>query len=76
MDSVITQIANDLIERIRALTIDINALESELEERTVSAVPQLRQVDGVAAISAAKSIGEDPGIDRFRTAAPSPVTME
>lgn len=39
-DTVVARIALDLIERIRALTIDINALEAELDERTTSVAPR------------------------------------
>lgn len=65
MDTVVARIARDLVERIRVLTIDINTLESELDERTALLAPHLRQVHGVAAVSAAKFIGEVAGIDRF-----------
>ena len=67
LDTVVARIAKDLVERIRALTIDINALETELDERTTSVAPHLRQVHGVAALSAAKFIGEVAGITRFRS---------
>jgi transposase len=82
LDTVVARIARDLVERIRALTIEMNALEAELDERTTSAAPHLRQVHGVAADSAAKFIGEVAGIARFRSrhacarhngAAPTPV---
>lgn len=33
LETVVARIATDLIERIRSLTIDINALEGELDER-------------------------------------------
>lgn len=67
LDTVVARIAKDLVERIRALTTDINALEVELDERTTSVAPHLRQVHGVAAVSAAKFIGEVAGIARFRS---------
>ena len=67
LDTVVAQIARDLVEWIRALTIDINVLEAELDERTKSVAPHLRQVHGVAAVSAAKFIGEVAGISRFRS---------
>jgi transposase len=67
LETVVARIATDLIERIRSLTIDINALDVELDERTTSIAPHLRQVHGVAAVSAAKFIGEVAGADRFRS---------
>jgi len=67
LDTVVARIARDLVERIRTLTIEINALEAELDGRTTSVAPQLRQVHGVAAVSAAKFIGEVAGIARFRS---------
>jgi transposase len=67
LDTVVARIAQDLVERIRALTIDINALEAELDERTTSVAPHPRQVHGVAAVSSAKFIGEVAGIARFRS---------
>ena len=66
-DSVIARIAADLVTRIHQLTIDINSLESELDDRTKDSAPNLRQIHGVAGVSAAKFIGEVAGIDRFRS---------
>lgn len=67
LDTVVARIARDLVNRIRALTIEINALERELDERTTTLAPHLRQVHNVAAVSAAKFIGEVAGIARFRS---------
>jgi transposase len=67
IDSVVGRISVSLVERIRALTVDINALESELDDRTATLVPTLREIYGVAAINAAKIIGEVAGITRFRS---------
>jgi transposase len=39
LDTVVARIAKDQVERIRALTIEINALEAELDERTTSVAP-------------------------------------
>lgn len=66
-DSVVGRIALNLVQRIRALTVDIRALESELDERTAALAPMLRSVHGVAAINAAKIIGEVAGVGRFRS---------
>lgn len=66
-DSVIATIATDLVERIRQLTVDINRLEAELDGRTKSSAPNLREIHGVAGVSAAKIIGEAASVDRFRS---------
>ncbi len=66
-DSVIARIALELIHRIRELTKRINALAGELDERTRACAPNLREIPGVAALSAAKFIGEVAGIGRFRS---------
>lgn len=66
-DSVIGQIAVDLLARIEGLTVDIKELEAELDRRTASAAPNLREVHGIAALGAAKIIGEVAGVDRFRS---------
>lgn len=65
--TVVAKIAAELVERIRTLTVDINALEAELDQRTTTIAPTLRQVHGVAAVSAAKFIGEVAGVGRFRS---------
>lgn len=66
-DSLIGRIASDLLARIEGLTLDINTLETELDHRTSSAAPNLREVHGIAGLSAAKIIGEVAGVDRFRS---------
>jgi len=65
--TMVARIATDLVDRIRALTIDINAVEAELDDRTAAIAPTLREVHGVAAVSAAKFIGVVAGIERFRS---------
>ena len=67
LDSVIGRIARDLIRRIRELTVEINALSKELDERTVERAPNLREIPGVVALSAAKLIAEVAGIGRFKS---------
>jgi transposase len=67
VSSVVGRIATDLVARIRELTVAINALESELDERTRTSAANLRDIHGVAGVSAAKLIGEVAGIERFRS---------
>ena len=64
---VIAQVALDLVRRVRELTRDIRRLEAEITERTRQIAPALLQVHGVAALSAAKIIGEVAGVGRFRS---------
>ncbi len=67
VDSVLGRVARDLIQRIRELTIEINALSKELDCRTADRAPNLREIPGVAALSAAKFIAEVAGIGRFKS---------
>lgn len=68
VESVVGAVALDLVARVRALTFDIRRLEAEIAERTTKVAPVLLQVHGVAALSAAKIIGEVAGVMRFRSA--------
>lgn len=67
LESVIGRLALDLVRRIRALTQDINELEAQLDQRTRTQAAHLRDIHGVAAVSAAKLVGEVAGIQRFRS---------
>ena len=64
---MIARITRDLIQRIRELTVEVNALARDLDERIKLSAPALREIPGVAALSAAKFIGEVAGIGRFRS---------
>jgi transposase len=67
LDTVIANIATDLVERIRQLTVDINQLRNDLDARTATTATNLRQVHGVGPLAAAKMIGEVAGIKRFKS---------
>ncbi|MEI2764911.1 MAG: IS110 family transposase [Dermatophilaceae bacterium] len=67
LNSIVARGALELVRRIRELTLTINDLEGELDQRTADGAPNLRAVHGVAGLSAAKIIGEVAGIDRFRS---------
>jgi len=67
VDTVVARVALDLVGRIRSLTIDINSLAAELEERTVTTAPNLRKIHGIGPLAAAKLVGEVAGIERFRS---------
>jgi transposase len=53
--------------RLGELTRDIRRLEAEIVERTRHVAPALMQIHGVAALSAAKLMGEVAGVGRFRS---------
>jgi transposase len=65
-DTALSRIARDLIRRIRELSIEINSLAAELDDRT-SESAHLRAIPDVAALSAAKFIAEVAGIGRFKS---------
>jgi transposase len=62
-------IAIELVERILADTVRINELERQIIALVTPLAPALLALPGVAALTAAKLIGEIAGIDRFRTSA-------
>lgn len=64
---VVAMVALDLVLRVRELTRDIRRLEAEIAERVREVAPALLEVHGVAALSAAKIIGEVAGVGRFRS---------
>jgi transposase len=67
LDTVVARVSLDLVARIRSLTVDIKALAAELEERTATTAPTLREVHGIGPLGAAKLIGEVAGVERFRS---------
>jgi len=63
------RISRDLVLRIRELTSAIDALEREIQVRTMGLAPALLGLAGCGPLSAAKLVGETGGIDRFRSRA-------
>jgi len=63
----VARIAADLTRRIRALTVDINALEREIADLVTDQAPTLLAVPGVGPLAAAKILGETADICRFRS---------
>ena len=61
------RIACELISRCRSLTRSITALDRELHTHTTTLAPQLLELPGCAALTAAKLLCEIGPIDRFRT---------
>jgi transposase len=62
-------IAVELLERVRQLTIRINELERQIAALVTQLAPSLLELDGCAALGAAKLIGETAGVSRFKTPA-------
>ena len=65
--TVQTRIARELLNRCRALTRSIRTLERELNAQTTTLAPQLLELPGCAALTAAKLLCEIGPIDRFRS---------
>jgi transposase len=61
------RIARRLVVQIRAQTREIRALERELAELVGAYRPELLELVGCGALTAAKLIGEAAGAERFRT---------
>ncbi len=68
-DSVVAEIALELVVRIREMTTLINHLEIEIEQRIRQLAPTLLVLDGCGALCAAKVVGETAGVSRFRSRA-------
>ncbi len=62
-------IAVELLESVRQLTERIKELEAQIRVLVSHLAPQLLELDGCAALSAAKLIGETADITRFKTLA-------
>ena len=69
MPGTVARIARELVERIRALTGSIDALEREIGRLVAPFAPSLLALPGCGPLTAAKLVGETAGIGRFRSAA-------
>jgi transposase len=65
--TVLVQIARELVGRCRSLTRTILALDRELQQRIEQTAPALLGLPGCGALSAAKLLGEIGPIERFQT---------
>jgi transposase len=65
--TVLVQIARELVGRCRNLTRTILALDRDLQQRTSETAPGLLALPGCGALSAAKLLGEIGPIERFDT---------
>jgi transposase len=66
---VAAEIAVELLERVRQLNTRINELERQIGALVSRLAPSLLELDGCAALGAAKLVGETAGISRFKTPA-------
>jgi transposase len=66
---VAAEIAVELLERVRELSLRINELEGQIRTLVTRLAPNLLQLEGCAALGAAKLIGETAGVSRFKTSA-------
>jgi transposase len=79
LDALARQLAGDrrtvarlallLVERLRALAAEINALEREIGALVARRAPNLLALLGCGPLTAAKLVGETAGIDRFHSRA-------
>jgi transposase len=67
IDGTIAQIARELLNRCRELTVRINQLERDLRELVRGLAPGLLAIPGCGVLSAATILGETAGAARFRS---------
>jgi transposase len=63
----VARLARELVERVRALSLDINELTKEISVLVTTLAPTLLGIPGCGVLTAAKIVGETAGIDRFRS---------
>jgi transposase len=69
VEGTVARIARELVARIRNLTLRVNELEKEIAKIVKILAPSLLALQGCAALSAAKVVGETAGVDRFKSRA-------
>lgn len=69
LDGTVARIARELVARLRDLTVRVNELEREITVIVRRVAPTLLLLQGCAALSAAKIVGETAGVRRFRSKA-------
>lgn len=68
-DGVVAEIALELVDRIRRVTVRVNALERRVVALVQPLAPGLLALVGCGALTAAKVVGETAGVVRFRSKA-------
>ncbi|MDE3065725.1 MAG: IS110 family transposase [Acidobacteriota bacterium] len=64
-EGTVAEIAAELIDRIRSLTVRINDLERRLNALVKDRAPHLLDLQGCGTLTAAKIVGETAGVGRF-----------
>jgi transposase len=67
VDGTVARLARGLVERCRQLSIEIAAVDKELQVLVRPLAPALLEVCGCATITAAKLVGETADVRRFRS---------
>ena len=62
---LVARLARSLVQHLRALTVQIDQMHTEIEARVHQLVPTLLAIVGVGPLTAAKIVGETAGVDRF-----------
>jgi transposase len=66
---LVAELARERLERVRDLTVRINALEALIAKRVKAVAPTLLALEGCGVLSAAKIVGETAHAGRFRSRA-------
>jgi transposase len=66
-NGTVARLARSLLQRCHALTIEVKALETEIEERVATLAPSLIEIPGCGPLTAAKILGETADVRRFRS---------
>jgi transposase len=67
--AMVARLARELVADIRALSVRVNALEREITALVAATAPQLTEMLGCGALTAAKIVGETANPARFRSEA-------
>lgn len=68
-DTVVAEIARELVANIRASTVRVNELERRIAKLVAPLVPTLLGLVGCGTLTAGKVVGESAGMSRFRSRA-------
>lgn len=63
----VARLAREIVERVRALTLDINELTKQISVLVTALAPTLLGIPGCGVLTAAKIVGETAGVDRFKS---------
>jgi transposase len=66
-DGTVARLARSLLERCRALTVEIKVLDAEISEKVTVQAPTLLDLPGCGSLTAAKILGETADVRRFRS---------